>query len=141
MLITDTVALCLNVVLLFVSALRCNQWGCFINNYDNSDTLKEKQPYFSADVSTGKIKRPPKWQSITLARRFIFSAIFPHMWQKIAFIGVSVKNKMPLYQRLHAIPIYLKQQKRRVQDLNLRARSTRVRRISSPVHYHSANSP
>lgn len=30
---------------------------------------------------------------------------------------------------------------RRVQDLNLRAKEYLVRRISSPVHYHSANSP
>ena len=30
---------------------------------------------------------------------------------------------------------------RRVQDLNLRTNSTLVRRISSPLHYRSANSP
>ena len=31
--------------------------------------------------------------------------------------------------------------KRSVQDLNLRAKENLVRRISSPVHYHSANTP
>lgn len=34
-------------------ALRYLYWGCFINNSDNSDTLKRKIAEFSA----GKIKR------------------------------------------------------------------------------------
>lgn len=68
MLITDTVALCLNVVLLFVSALRCHDG----DDSDTSDTLKgvsdtfgplkkEKAPFFP-QIFSKQIKKTTETQ-------------------------------------------------------------------------------
>lgn len=58
MLIIDTVAFCLNVVLLFVHALRCTSGDDYIFS-DNSDPLKENSWIFP-QFSAGKIKKTTK---------------------------------------------------------------------------------
>ena len=88
-----------------------------------------------------KTKKPPetgrpRWEEdIKFFRTFSAESLFN------SFFGVLPKSRMLIYQRFVTHEKVLKSPKRRVQDLNLRAHSTWVRRISSPMHYHSANSP
>ena len=62
----------------------------------------------------------------------MIEALNSNEWLKDYLLG---KIKTPTNNKMF-VGVYL----RRVQDLNLRA-VLPVRRISSPVHYHSANSP
>ena len=51
---------------------------------------------------------------------------------------ICQEKKKKNYHSLHGSLLKIL---RSVQDLNLRAKENLVRRISSPVHYHSANTP
>ena len=76
MLIIDTVAFCLNVVLLFVPVLRCTSGDDYLFS-DNSDTLKEKPLDFSADFRRQNKKDHQKTVVYHVGKKIYFSAVFP----------------------------------------------------------------